>query len=145
MYQLQMNGPTSSTTLPIQGSGVLHVRYGSQVESPWQGNSPLALSGISPQVLARIEEVWCREIHGVHGYLLPLPKAGQGDSTLDELRAAIKNGKGNIATVETVNAGFGQGREAAPQAEYVAKRYGGNPTYRVARDPQGDNPCDPGC
>ncbi len=126
-YRLDIAGPSSTRTERISGPGVLHVRYAAETETPWAGQSPLALAGVSAEVLAQVEAVWKCELGGAFGYVLPLPRAGADDTTLAEIRQAIGAAKGGLVTVETTQGGWGAGRIDAPQAEYAPKRFGGSP------------------
>ena len=59
-------------------------------------------------------------------HIIPLPH-GEEDNELSMIRADIKAAKGGTVLAETTSAGWGEGKAAAPQADWVAKRIGANP------------------
>lgn len=126
-YTVQIAGPSDTREERIPGPGVLHFRYAMEPESPWCGRSPIALAGVSADVLALVESTWDAELSGTFGYLLALPRAKAGDTTIDELRAALGAAKGGLVTAETVMGGWGGGRIDSPQREYAQRRFGAEP------------------
>ena len=82
------------------------------------------------QLGASIETALADESGGPVGNLIPLPvDGGDGgdDDPLRELKADIRKMRGNTLLVETASAGFGDGRAAAPQRDWMARRLGANP------------------
>lgn len=106
---------------------MLHVRYGAEAETPWAGSSPLRLAGVSAELLGLVEGVWRSDLAGTFGYLLPLPRSGADDPTVDTLRDAISGARGGLVTTETTQGGWGAGRIDAPPAEYKPRRFGSDP------------------
>lgn len=114
VYRVDISGPSGNRTERIGGPGVLHVRYAANPETPWAGTGPLALAGVSAEVLALIECVWKCELGGPLGYLLPLPRAAADDQSLDALREGIAGARCGLVTVKTTQGGYGTGRIEAP-------------------------------
>ena len=79
---------------------------------------------------ANLELRLAEEANAKVGYLLPVPSDG-GDGSADDPLASLKNDlaalQGNTALVETTAAGYGEGRAAAPLADWKAQRLGANP------------------
>ena len=65
------------------------------------------------------------------GQLLPIPQdGGDGDEDEDplaDLKADLKKLRGNVALVETTNAGWGERKGSAPQGDWVPRRMGADP------------------
>ena len=66
------------------------------------------------------------------GHFLPYPQDqggddGEDDDRLAALKADIKAGKGRTLLVETLMAGLGEGRGAAPAEDWKPRRFGANP------------------
>ena len=74
------------------------------------------------------------ESAGTRGNVIPLPQGNAGedddDGDLDKLQDDITNLGGKTALVETAAAGYGEGRGAAPQADWKPQRVGANPPTR---------------
>ena len=63
--------------------------------------------------------------------MLPIPSDGQ-DSSVVDLRRDIGSLGGKTALVETLAAGWGDGRMAAPRGDYQPQRLGANPPATLA-------------
>ena len=66
------------------------------------------------------------------GHFLPYPQDQGGESDEDDdrlaaLKADIRAGKGQTLLVETLAAGLGEGKSAAPAEDWKPRRFGGNP------------------
>ena len=131
MYSVDLPQPSSTITLRRSESSVLHCRYATHIRSPWEGRGPLNLATDTAALLARLEGKLAQEAGAAVGYLLPVPtEVGELEGGLDPL-AALKSDlralKGGIALVETTSAGWGDGRSASPNQDWVAKRLGPDP------------------
>ena len=122
-YRLTLPTPSRAETRRTMSRGVVHIRIGADPNTPWQGCSPLLNAGLTSQMLARLEHRTGQEANARAGYVLPLPD-GLDDETVDGLKADLNTLAGNIALVETTSAGMGQGRAAAPQADWRLQRLG---------------------
>ena len=134
-YRLDMQGPSGGETRVYPSAAVLHFRYASDPERPWQGISPLGYARATGRLAANLELRLGEEANARVGYLLPVPSDG-GDGSADDPLASLKNDlaalQGNTALVETTAAGYGEGRAAAPLADWKAQRLGANPPATLA-------------
>ena len=68
--------------------------------------------------------------------LLPVPQdGGDGgdDDPLASLKSDIKAARGKALLVETVNAGWAEGKTAAPQSDWKQQRLGPSPTEAMVK------------
>ena len=78
--------------------------------------------GLTARLLAEAESALADESGGARGYVLPVPQGPDGDESnpLLDLQGDIANLKGRTALVETVAAGWGEGRGSAPASDWQA-------------------------
>ena len=129
-YRVDEFGPSGNLTHFVPAAAVLHVRYAVDSARPWYGISPLGWAQSTGTLAANLETRLGEEAGSSVGYLLPVPADG-GDGGDDDPLAALKvdiaNLKGRHALVETTAAGWGEGRTAAPMADYRPQRIGAHP------------------
>ena len=133
-------GPNTSTTVRVPATGVVHLRWGSRPGEPYDGIGPLAWASTTANLQSKTERSLSDEAGGPVAQLLAVPADGGDDGDddpLKALRADIGSAKGKALLVETVMAGFGEGRGAAPARDWIASRLGPNPARGAGRDPQG--------
>ena len=136
-YTVTTAGPSSSTTEVIPASGVVHVRLATRAGEPWRGRPPLSFAEDSRALAAALERRLGQELAGPVGQLIALPQdagadaeAGEGEpveSTTSTLRRELAGLGGRLALVETVAAGWGEGRAAAPASDWTVRRLGADP------------------
>ena len=130
VYRLDLFGPSGNETRLYPSASVLHFKFASDPARPWQGISPLGYARQTARLAANLELRLAEEAGARVGYLLPIPSDG-GDGSEDDPLGGLKNDlgalAGNTALVETTSAGYGEGRAAAPQSDWTAKRLGANP------------------
>ena len=122
-YDLTLAGPGELRTLrPVRADGVLHFRYGCDVERPWRGNAPLGVARAVGELLAEVTTYLTQESSKPRGAFLPLPKDG-GDNTLEELRADTRKAAGSVLFVESLANNWDSGGN--PQAgDWKASNFG---------------------
>ena len=129
-YRLDMFGPSGNETRIYPSASVLSFLYAPEPERPWTSPSPLGYARQTARLAANLELRLAEEAGARVGYLLPIPSDG-GDGSEDDPLGGLKNDlgalAGNTALVETTSAGYGEGRAAAPQSDWTAKRMGANP------------------
>ena len=134
-YRLDLFGPSGNETRVYPSASVLHFRYAPEPERPWTSPSPLGYARQTGRLAANLELRLAEEANAKVGYLLPVPSDG-GDGSADDPLASLKNDlaalQGNTALIETTSAGYGEGRAAAPQSDWTAKRMGANPPATLA-------------
>ena len=124
-------GPSTSTTWNLPASGVAFVRWGSTPGQPYVGVGPTSWAHTTARLQSEAEKALADESGGPIANLLPIPQdggSGDDDDPLAELKADIRVARGRALLVETVNAGWGEGKMAAPQADWQPRRLGPNPT-----------------
>ena len=122
-------GPSTSTTRHLPYAGVVFVRWGSTPGQPYVGTGPLSWAHTTARLQAEVERSLADEAGGPLAQLLAIPQDGGDDSEddpLKELKADIRTARGKALLVETVAAGWGEGRAAAPMADWKSSRLGPN-------------------
>ena len=122
-------GPSTSTTKQVSFDGVVFVRWGSTPGQPYVGTGPLSWAHTTSRLQAEVERSLADEAQGPLAHLLPVPQdGGKGgeDDPLKELKADIRTARGKALLIETVAAGWGEGRAAAPLTDWKSNRLGPN-------------------
>ena len=133
-------GPAASVTRLVPAMGVVFVTWSVTAGTPYAGAGPLSWASTTARLNAQSERSIADEASGPVAQLLPVPADGgdgEDDDPLKELKLDITGAKGKALLVETTAAGFGEGRAAAPAADWKAQRLGPAPTEaqaRIARD-----------
>ena len=131
VYRLQLAGPSSDSERIAPADGVVHIRAYVEPSAPWRGVSPLTGASSTARLLSETESALADESAGTRGHVIPLPQGKAGDDddddSLSKLQADIAKLGGSTALVETAAAGFGEGRGAAPQADWRPQRIGASP------------------
>ena len=131
-YRLDLFGPSGNRTITMPGEGVVHAVYAVDPATPRLGVSPLGWARLTGSLAANLEARLGEEAGAAVGAFLPVPAPqGAADGTpadkLASLRADIRGAKGKAVILETTSAGWGDGRTAAPQADWIQRRFGANP------------------
>ena len=122
-YRMDIPAPSVVERAHARYASVVHIRINAASESPWLGSSPLASAGLSSRLLSRLELRMSEEAGSRSGYLLPIP-SGTPEEIQDGLKRDLANMKGNVGLVESTAAGWGQGRDNAPQVDWQHRRFG---------------------
>ena len=129
-YRCDRFGPSGNQTAFVPAGAVLHVRYSVDSSRPWYGISPLGWARATGTLAANLETRLGEEAGGSVGHVLPVPQDG-GDGGDDDPLAALKMdmaaARGRTLLAETTSAGYGEGRQAAPQEDFKPRRFGANP------------------
>ena len=129
-------GPSTSTTRHLPFSGVVFVTWGSTPGQPYVGTGPLSWAHTTARLQSETERSLADEAGGPVAQLLAVPQDGgddSGDDPLKLLKADLRSARGKALLVETVAAGWGDGRSAAPQRDWQASRLGPHPPESMAR------------
>ncbi len=127
-------GPSTSTTWQLPASSVIFVRWGSSPGQPYIGSGPLSWAAHTAKLQAEIERSLADEAAGPLAQIISVPQdGGDGgdDDPLAMLKADIAKARGKAVLVETTQAGWDQGRVAAPQKDWSASRLGPSPPDAV--------------
>ena len=128
-------GPSTSTTRNLPYEGVVFVRWGSTPGQPYVGTGPLSWAHTTARLQSETERSLADEAGGPLAQLLAIPQDGGDDSEDDPmaaLKADVRTARGRALLVETVVAGWGEGRGSAPQRDWQASRLGPNPPESLA-------------
>ena len=126
-YNVTLYGPTDSRHEWVPSASMLHTRYSVDSSRPWFGQGPLHWAHRTGTLAGVLETRLGEEAGAPVGAIIPVPSDG-GDGTDDDPLAALKsdlaNAKGRTTLTETTAAGWGEGKMAAPQADYKPQRFG---------------------
>ena len=129
-YNATLYGPTDSRHEWVPAASMLHTRYSVDSSRPWFGQGPLHWAHRTGTLAGALETRLGEEAGGPVGHVLPVPSDG-GDGTDDDplamLKADMASARGRTLLAETTQAGWGEGRQAAPQADYKPQRFGADP------------------
>ena len=128
------SGRPATSRAWCQAAAVVHGKYSIDPARPWFGISPMGWASLTGRLHASVEDALADESGGTRGHVLPVPAGpdadGDDDTTTDpnaDLRADIAALRGKTAMVETSAAGWGEGKQAAPMADWKPQRIGANP------------------
>ena len=124
-------GPSGSSTWRVPLSSVVFVAWGSPTARPYNGLSPSSWAADTARLNANTERSLADEAGGPVAQLLPVPQDGGddgGNDALSDLKTDIRDARGKALLIETTQAGWGEGRTAAPQADWKQSRLGPMPT-----------------
>ena len=128
-------GPSTSTTWNLPAASVVFVRWGSTPGQTYVGTGPLSWAHTTARLQSESERSLADEAQGPIAQLIAIPQdGGDGDDTdpLTMLKADIAKARGKALLLETSNAGWGEGRTAAPQRDWKAERLGPQPPDSMA-------------
>lgn len=124
-------GPSSSTTRHLPFTGVVFIRWGSTPGQPYVGVGPTSWASTTARLQSETERSLADESSGPLAQLLAVPQDGGDDDDendpLAPLKASIASARGKALLLETTAAGYGDGRMAAPQKDWMANRLGPHP------------------
>ena len=129
-YRVDEFGPSGNLTHFVPAAAVLHCRYAVDSARPWYGISPLGWARSTGTLAANLETRLGEEAGGPVGHVLPVPADGgdgEDDDPLAMLKADLAAAKGRTILAETTAAGWGDGKAAAPMADYKPQRFGAHP------------------
>ena len=129
-YRIDTYGPSDNRTEVVPAAAVLHCRYGVDSARPWYGLAPLQWARATGTLAANLETRLGEEAGGAVGHVLAVPAdGGDGgdDDPLAMFKADLAGARGRTIVAETTAAGWGEGRTAAPMADYKPQRFGADP------------------
>ena len=124
-------GPSGSSTWRVPWSSVVFASWGSPTARPYHGLSPAAWAADTARLGANVERSLADEAGGPVAQLLPVPQDGGDDGDDDplaSLRKDIRDAKGRALLLETTSGGWGEGKTAAPSADWQQRRLGPMPS-----------------
>lgn len=126
-YHATIPGPSGDEEIHVSQDAVFHPRINTSRREPHKGRSPVELAGFSASALANLERSFSDEASGPTGQVLPAPIGGLSENQIDNIRHDIGVLKGKTILVESMAAGFGDGRSNAPQGDWTSRRIGADP------------------
>ena len=129
-------GPSTSTTWNLPASAVVFVRWGSNPGQPYVGVAPTSWAHTTARLGSEVERSIADEAAGPLAQLLAVPQDGGDDGDDDPLKmlkADIAGARGKAMLVETTAAGWGEGKNAAPSADWRHQRLGPAPPEVMAQ------------
>ena len=141
-YRADLFGPSGNLTRLVQSGHVLHFRYAVDPARPWHGISPLGWARDTGTLQANLEKRLGEEAGAPTAHVLPIPQdggSGGDDDPLKMLKADIAAAKGRTILTETTASAWGEGKSAAPKADWKSNRLGADPpdTLRFLRSESG--------
>ncbi len=122
LYDVSLAGPGELKTLrPVRADGVLHFRYGCDVETPWRGNAPLGVARAIGDLVAEATTYLTQESGTPRGAFLATPKDGE-DDTIEQLKADAKTAQGALLFVESMANNWESGGQ--PAGDWGVKHFG---------------------
>ncbi len=123
-------GPSTSTTWNLPASSVVFARWGSAPGQPYIGTGPTSWAHTTARLQSEVERSLADEAGGPLAQLVAIPSDGGDDSDADPLkmlRADIRGARGKALLIETTQAGWSEGKSAAPQRDWKPARLGPMP------------------
>ena len=125
VYRVTATGPGELHTFTdLPASGVVHLTYATDPETPWRGVGPLQVARMGGRLSSETAAALADESSGPRGSLLPLPMPGD-DPSVELLKADLKGLRGKLATVETQQSMAPGG--AGSNDGWIARRIGAEP------------------
>ena len=138
-YEVDDAGPTGQRRRVLSADGVVHCRYQTDPTAPWRGVSPIVGASSTASILARSERALSQDARASVGYVMPSPVGAENtadedadDTQLGELLGRMKSLAGRLMVVDSMGAGWGAGRDAAPGADWRQQRLGPTPDATLA-------------
>lgn len=121
-YELTLPGPSETITRTVAADRVLHLTYATSAANPWKGISPVEASGTTRKLIDNLEKRLAEEAGESVGYLIPVPNV----NSTAQLQTDIRGLKGEVALVQSVNTGWGEGQGGVPTGDFQPRRIGAN-------------------
>ena len=128
IYELQLAGPSATSTRVLPSDLVLHLYADVEPGRPWHGLSAIAASKTTKTLLTQLEQRLAEEVGGGVGTVGPVPDATVAGGLQDDLDAM----RGGVALVTSTSLGWGTGATGAPTGDFNFKRLGANPPPTLA-------------
>ena len=127
-------GPSTSFTRVLARDRLVFLRWGTSPGTRYRGQGPTSWAHLTARLQGEAERSLADEAAGPLAQLVAVPTdGGDGgdDDPLAALKADIGTARGRALLLETTSAGWGEGRSAAPQRDWMATRLGPAPPQGV--------------
>ena len=126
-YNVNLAGPSITTTQLLPASGVIHARYACSPATPWRGMNPVQWASVTGAVGANVETRLAEELSSQVGQLLPVP-GDPSDSRFDGLKSDLGALKGKAAMVPSLQGGWESGASSGgTRGDWKPVRFGADP------------------
>ena len=85
LYQLTLNGPTSSRTITVPAASVVHIRYAPHPSRPWSGRSPVQLAIDTARAASLLETATACELEFTQKQMLSPRRSSSDYQPVDTL------------------------------------------------------------
>ncbi len=123
-YELELAAPSGAYTVRRPAASVVHVRWATSPVRPWEGIGPMQAAGLSAELMSSLETRLGQEAASVVAQLIPSPVS---DERTDTLRKTIRDAKGGLALVPSMQGGWAGDPAASPQRDWGFQRLGAHP------------------
>ena len=129
-------GPSTSFTRVLPRDRLAFVRWGTSPGTRYRGQGPTSWAHLTARLQGELERSLADEAQGPIAQLLAVPADGgdgEEDDPLVTLKADVGMARGKALLIETTAAGWGEGRSAAPQRDWMSSRLGPAPPQAVVQ------------
>ena len=129
MCRVSTYGPSTSYTRVVSRDRLVFVRWGTSPGTRYRGQGPTSWAHTTARLGAEVERSLADEGAGPIAQMVAIPQDGGDDGDEDPLaalKADIRGARGKALLVETMAAGWGEGKNAAPSADWRQQRLGPN-------------------
>ena len=128
MARVTTYGPSTSYTRLVSRDRLVFIRWGTSPGTRYRGQGPTSWAHTTGRRLgSEVERSLADEAAGPVAQMVAIPSDGGDDGDEDPLaalKADISGARGRALLVETTAAGWGEGKNAAPQADWRQSRLG---------------------
>ena len=125
-YRVNLPAPSVTVTRQVPAAALVHCRYETDTDRPWQGVGPLQSASLAGKLSAETVAALADAESGPRGNLLPLPVDGD-DDTVEALKTDLRTLAGRLAFVESTQTMHAGAPGSAPRDDWATKRIGANP------------------
>ena len=127
MYEVTINGPTSTLTTTVPATRVFHPMYSRSRSQPWKGIGPLDGAHTTRQLGVNIDYRLAEETAGNTGSVIPVTEA----TLKGQLQADLRALKGRLGLVPTVNENWEANKSGG--LEWTPRRLGAHPPEALVK------------
>ena len=128
-YEITRAGPSrATTTRRVNAERVVHLRWGTAPERPWQGVGPLEAARLTAALAGNLERRLSEETNMAAGAVMTVPDG----TPKSQLQADLRGLRGQMVLVDSTAGGYGQGPQHAPRRDLEANRIGADPPEVLA-------------
>jgi len=124
-YRVSIPAPSTTASVELPATGVVHVMLQHNAREPWRGLSMLHLAKATMDLLCKSESSLTQEASSLVGSIIPVPGDGS-DESVEAILANINSLKGGVVLLQSTQE-WGEGGRP-PRDDYKAQRLGPQPT-----------------